>query len=123
MSEYIVWMGFRELCRQNKIRLRDLSFYLGAAPQTIRRWDDGENLPPLKIIPTMSELFGIPIDVLVLMLLKHKRYIDSFNETTNGNNPKEYNKGEKQRVSDVSPVHDLSGHPRAKADVGSAVIV
>lgn len=54
----------KELRKENKVKLKDLTEFLGVSFQTIYRWEDGGSVKTV-YAEKMAELFGVDVSCLV----------------------------------------------------------
>lgn len=59
--------NIRQLRTQTGISVKNLQELLGLdSPQTIYKWQRGENLPTIENLMALSELFGVPIEEIII---------------------------------------------------------
>ena len=73
---YKTGQNIKRLMFEQGMTVKDIQEYLGlAAPQSIYHWFDGRSLPTVDNLYVLSELFGMPIDMLVCGDRKENFYI------------------------------------------------
>ena len=73
---YKTGQNIKRIMLEQGMTVRDIQEYLGlAAPQSIYHWFDGRSLPTVDNLYVLSELFGMPIDMLVCGDRKENFYI------------------------------------------------
>ena len=73
---YKTGQNIKRIMFEQGMTVKDIQEYLGlAAPQSIYHWFDGRSLPTVDNLYVLSELFGIPIDMLVCGDRKENFYI------------------------------------------------
>lgn len=63
---YKTGQNIRWIMLRQGLTVRDIQKYLGlSAPQSIYHWFDGRSLPTVDNLYALSELFGMPMDMLL----------------------------------------------------------
>ena len=73
---YKTGQNIKRIMLEQSMTVRDIQEYLGlAAPQSIYHWFDGRSLPTVDNLYVLSELFCMPMDMLVRGDRKENFYI------------------------------------------------
>ena len=73
---YKTGQNIKRIMLEQCMTVKDIQEYLGlAAPQSIYHWFDGRSLPTVDNLYVLSELFGMPIDMMVRGDRKENFYI------------------------------------------------
>ena len=73
---YKTGQNIKRIMLEQGMTVKDIQAYLGlAAPQSIYHWFDGRSLPSVDNLYVLSELFCMPIDMLVRGDRKENFYI------------------------------------------------
>lgn len=68
--------NIKQIMIEQDVTVRDIQEYLGlAAPQSIYHWFEGRSLPTVDNLYALSELFHMPMDMLVCGNRKRKFYL------------------------------------------------
>lgn len=63
---YVTGQNIRKIMLRRGYTVKDIQKHLGlAAPQSVYHWFDGRSLPTLDNLYALSELFHVPMDMLV----------------------------------------------------------
>ena len=63
---YKTGQNIRRIMIRQGLTVRDIQKYLGlSAPQSIYHWFDGRSMPTVDNLYALSELFGMPVDMLL----------------------------------------------------------
>ena len=63
---YKTGQNIRRLMNRQGLTVKDIQKYLGlSVPQSIYHWFDGRSLPTIDNLYALSELFGMPVDMLL----------------------------------------------------------
>lgn len=63
---YQTGQNIKRIMRERHMAVRDIQEYLGlSAPQSVYHWFDGKSLPTVDNLYALSELFCVPLDMLV----------------------------------------------------------
>lgn len=63
---YRTGQNIKKIMRMRGLKVRDVQEYLGlAAPQSVYHWFDGRALPSVDNLYLLSELFHVPMDMLI----------------------------------------------------------
>ena len=63
---YRTGQNIRRIMIRQGLTVRDIQKYLGlSAPQSIYHWFDGRSMPTVDNLYALSELFGMPVDMLL----------------------------------------------------------
>ena len=56
--------NIKNLRKENNFTQEELADLLGVAPQSVSKWERGENTPDISLLPILSNIFGVSIDAL-----------------------------------------------------------
>ena len=63
---YKTGQNIKRIMVRQGLTVRDIQKYLGlSAPQSIYHWFDGRSMPTVDNLYALSELFGMPVDMLL----------------------------------------------------------
>ena len=66
IDPYKTGQTIKRMMKEKGMTIRDVQEYLGlAVPQSIYHWFSGTNVPTVDHLYALSELFGVPMDMLV----------------------------------------------------------
>lgn len=62
--EFNIGSKIKKLRRQKNISQEVLAQYLGISFQAVSKWESGQNMPDITLIPALASFFGISTDEL-----------------------------------------------------------